>query len=260
MQFMEPLGIADSSVEAAWDYDTGDWRKDLLEVTRDLAPGMMRYGGNLSQFYKWREGVGSVQARPRMRNYDWGGWETNRVGTHEFVDFCRRVGSEPLYCVNFLSDGRKDLWKTREGNRSGDAREAADWVSYCNDPENRERRAHGIRDPYNLKIWQIGNETSYAADRFSKDEAITHTIEFAKAMRQRDSSLKLIGWGDWARYKDRTSLGRGHAGACRRASRLHCGALDGATAEAQRHRAARYALSAGPGASVAGTDRAFRRR
>jgi alpha-L-arabinofuranosidase len=114
------------------------------------------------------------------------------------------VGSEPLYCVNFLSDGRKDLWKTREGNRSGDAREAADWVSYCNDPENRERRAHGVRDPYNLKIWQLGNETSYAANRFSKDEAITHTIEFAKAMRQRDPSLKLIGWGDWARSTDRT--------------------------------------------------------
>ena len=125
------------------------------------------------------------------------------MGTHEFVDFCRRLGAEPLYCVNFLSDGRKDLWKTQEGNRSGDAREAADWVSYCNDPDNRERRAHGVRDPYNLKIWQIGNETSYSLDRFTKDEAITHTVEFAKAMRERDPSLKLIGWGDWLRPVDR---------------------------------------------------------
>src|SRR5207248_1881761 len=35
---------------------------------------------------------------------------------------------------------------------------------------------------------------------FKKDEAIAATIEFAKAMRQRDRSLKLIGWGDngWA--------------------------------------------------------------
>ncbi len=203
MQFMEPLGIADSSLEAAWDYDADDWRKDLVEVTRDLAPGMLRYGGNFSQYYKWREGVGPAAARPRMRNYDWGGWETNRVGTAEFVDFCRRVGAEPLYCVNFMSDGRKNLWKTREGDRSGDAREAADWVSYCNDPDNRERRAHGVRAPYNLKIWQIGNETSYGLDRFSKDEAIAHTIAFAKAMRQRDPALKLIGWGDWLRPVDR---------------------------------------------------------
>ncbi len=204
MQFMEPLGVADSSVEAAWDYDADDWRKDLIAVTKDLAPGMVRYGGNFCHYYKWREGVGPVNQRPRMRNYDWGGWETNRVGTHEFVDFCRRVGAEPLYCVNFLSDGRKPLWKTREGNRSGDAREAADWVSYCNDPDNRERRAHGVREPYNVKVWQIGNETSYGRDRFTKDEAISHTIEFARAMRQRDPSIKLIGWGDWSRPVDQT--------------------------------------------------------
>ncbi len=204
MQFMEPLGTTDSSVEAAWDYDADDWRKDLVDATRDLAPGMVRFGGNFSQYYKWREGVGPARARPRMRNYDWGGWETNRVGTREFVDFCRRVGAEPLYCVNFLSDGRKALWNTREGNRSGDAREAADWVSYCNDPDNRERRAHGVRQPYGLKVWQIGNETSYAANRFSKDEAIAHTVKFARAMRQRDPSVKLIGWGDWARPGDGT--------------------------------------------------------
>jgi alpha-L-arabinofuranosidase len=204
MQFMEPLGVTDSSLEAAWDYDADDWRKDLIAVTKDMAPGMVRYGGNYSQYYKWREGVGPVQLRPRMRNYDWGGWETNRVGTHEFVDFCRRVGAEPMYCVNFLSDGRKKLWKTKEGNRSGDAREAADWVSYCNDPDHRERRAHGIRDPYNIKVWQIGNETSYGAERFTKDEAIAHTVEFAKAMRARDPNLRLIGWGDWRRSVDDT--------------------------------------------------------
>jgi alpha-L-arabinofuranosidase len=199
MQFMEPLGVADSSLEAAWDYDADDWRKDLIAATREIGPGMVRYGGNLSQYYKWREGVGPASARPRMRNFDWGGWETHRVGTHEFVDFCRRVGgAEPMYCVNFLSDGRKKFWAA---GRKGDAREAADWVAYCNDPDNRERRANGVREPYNLKIWQIGNETSYGADRFTRDEAIGHTIEFAKAMRARDPSLKLIGWGDWQRAR-----------------------------------------------------------
>jgi len=38
MQFMEPLGITDSSVEAAWDYDAGDWREDFLTVVRDPCP------------------------------------------------------------------------------------------------------------------------------------------------------------------------------------------------------------------------------
>lgn len=201
MQFMEPLGVTDSSVEAAWDYNRDDWRKDFVETTKDLAPGVIRYGGLFSRYYKWREGVGPADKRPWMRNYVWGGKETNRVGTHEFVDLCRRVGAEPLYCVNFLSDGEKRYATTREGNRTGDTRQAAEWVSYANDLDNAERKAHGVAQPYGIKLWQLGNETSYGGkSTFSKDESIAATIEFAKAMRERDKSIQLIGWGDngWA--------------------------------------------------------------
>src|SRR2546421_9279295 len=113
MQFMEPLGATDSSVEACWDYDADDWRKDFVEVTHDLAPGAMRFGGLFSRYYRWREGVGPVSRRPAMRNYAWGGKETNRVGTHEFVDLCRRVGAEPVYFVNFLGGGEKRDRPTR---------------------------------------------------------------------------------------------------------------------------------------------------
>jgi alpha-L-arabinofuranosidase len=193
MQFMEPLGVTDSSVEASWDYDANDWRKDLVQTTAGLHPDVVRYGGLFSRYYKWREGVGPVERRPPMRNFVWGGLETNRVGTHEFVDFCRRTGAQPLYCVNFLSDGFKRYWNE---NRAGDAKEAADWVSYANDPDNRERRSHGAAAPYNIKLWQLGNETSYGQGGFSRDEAITRTIEFAKTMRERDRSIELIGWGD----------------------------------------------------------------
>jgi alpha-L-arabinofuranosidase len=196
MQFMEPLGATDGSVEAAWDYEADDWRKDFVDVVRDLAPDTLRFGGLFSRYYHWREGVGPVGQRPAMRNYVWGGKETNRVGTHEFVDFCRRVGAEPLYCVNFLSDGEKRYGATREGNRTGDAAEAADWVAYANDPDHAERRRNGRREPYNIKLWQLGNETSYGTATFGKDEAIAHTIEFARAMKQRDPSIRLIGWGD----------------------------------------------------------------
>src|SRR6266542_2868164 len=206
MQFMEPLGVTDGSVEASWDYDRDDWRQDFVDVVKDLAPGAMRFGGLYSRHYKWREGIGPATRRPSTRNYFWGGKESNRVGTHEFVDFCRRVGAEPFYCVNFLSDGEKRFRTTTEGDRTGDAREAADWVSYANDPDNKERRQNGAASPLNLKLWQLGNETSYGRVCFTRDEAIDHTIEFARAMRQRDPSIKLIGWGDrdsanalWAR-------------------------------------------------------------
>src|SRR5437660_9679027 len=75
MQFMEPLGVTDPSVEAAWDYERDDWRKDFIETTRELAPGMMRFGGLVSRYYKWHEGVGRASGRPPYRNYVWGGKE-----------------------------------------------------------------------------------------------------------------------------------------------------------------------------------------
>jgi alpha-L-arabinofuranosidase len=198
MQFMEPLGITDGSVEAAWDYNTDDWRADLIEVVKGLAPDTIRWGGAFIRYYKWREGVGPVEKRPSMYNYVWGGKETNRVGTGEFVDFCRGVGAEPLMCVNLLSDGVKRYRKTIHGeNRIGDAKEAADWVSYTNDPDNKERLSHGVKEPYNMKLWQLGNESSYLyEDGFPLDQAAEHAKEFAKAMKERDPSIKILGWGD----------------------------------------------------------------
>ncbi|WP_363351884.1 hypothetical protein [Methylocystis echinoides] len=50
-----------------------------------------------------------------------------------------------------------------------------------------------------LKLWQIGNETSYETSCFDKEEAIAHTIQFARAMRPVDASIKLIEWGDRGR-------------------------------------------------------------
>ncbi len=201
MQFMEPLGVTDSSVDAAWDFGTDQWRADVVEVTRGLAPTLLRWGGCFCSYYKWKEGVGPLKDRKPMLNQLWGGIYNNQVGTHEFVDFCRRVGADPLIVVNFEADGRKFWAVSPKGDvRSGDAREAAEWVTYCNEPANSLRRQHGVADPYGVKLWQIGNETSYESEGFSVDTAARKTIEFARAMRKVDPTVALIGWGDsgWA--------------------------------------------------------------
>jgi alpha-L-arabinofuranosidase len=200
MQFMEPLGATDGSVEAAWDHGTDRWRDDVLSVTRDLAPTMMRWGGIFVDFYRWREGVGPRSQRPAMLNLLWGGVESNQVGTNEFVDLCRAVGAEPLICVNFESDGRRPYMKANDSVRTADAKEAAAWVAYCNDPRNAERQAHGTAAPLVVRHWQIGNETSYDKNGFDLETAARKTVEFAKAMRSADSNIRLIAWGDsdWA--------------------------------------------------------------
>src|SRR5262245_25382473 len=200
MQFMEPLGATDGSVEAAWDHLRDDWREDVVETTRELAPTMLRWGGIFLDFYRWREGVGPRDKRPSMLNLLWGGIESNQVGTGEFVEFCRLVGAEPLICVNFESDGRKQYMKVKDSVRTADAQEAADWVAYCNDPNNRERKAHKDTAPWNVRHWQIGNETSYDRNGFDLETAARKTVEFARAMRAADPSIQLIAWGDsgWA--------------------------------------------------------------
>ena len=43
MQFMEPLGATDGSVEAAWSYAIDDWRRDFVETTAALAPGALEH-------------------------------------------------------------------------------------------------------------------------------------------------------------------------------------------------------------------------
>jgi alpha-N-arabinofuranosidase len=201
MQFMEPLGVTDSSVDAAWDFGAGCWREDVVEITQELAPTLMRWGGCFCSYYRWQEGVGPRDRRPPMLNQLWGGIYQNQVGTHEFVDFCRRVGADPLLVVNFESDGRKSWAVGPRGDvRSGTADEAGAWVDYCNNPANGLRREHGVNDPYRVKLWQIGNETSYDPDAFDVDTAARKTLEFAKAMRKADPAIEIIGWGDsgWA--------------------------------------------------------------
>ena len=196
MQFMEPLGATDGSVEAAWDHARDDWREDVATVTRELAPPMMRWGGIFSDYYRWREGVGPRDSRPSMINLLWGGVESNQVGTGEFVGLCRQAGAEPLICVNFESDGRKQYINDKGHVRTADAAEAAAWVAYCNTPGNAERAAHGIAAPLNVKYWQLGNETSYDRNGFDLETAARKTVEFARAMRSADAGVQLIAWGD----------------------------------------------------------------
>ena len=202
MQFMEPLGVTDSSVEAAWDHSIDKWRDDVVQVTRELSPGMIRWGGIFSSYYRWREAVGPREKRKPMLNITWNGIESNQIGTAEFVDFCKQVGADPLMSINFESEGNPGYALTKKGDiRSANAKEAAEWVDYCNNPFNKERIKNGFKDPLPIKVWQVGNETSYGRNKFDNETAAKKTLEFAKAMKLVDPSIKIIAWGDsgWAK-------------------------------------------------------------
>ena len=121
---------------------------------------MIRFGGCFASYYHWKEAVGPMEKRVPMVNYCWDGLYSNHVGTHELIDFCRQINADPLIVVNMESDGRQHWAHPKPGvDRCGSAEEAAEWVDYCNNPDNALRKSHGHNDPYNVKFWQIGNET-----------------------------------------------------------------------------------------------------
>ncbi len=202
MQFMEPLGVTDGSVAAAWDMLHDRWREDVVRAVRELAPTLIRWpGGCLASYYRWKEGVGPRDQRKPMLNLLWGGLESNQVGTHEFIDFCRLVGADPLLVVNFESDGRREwAYPPRGGVRWAGPEEAAEWVDYCNNPDNAARRRNGSPEPFGVHLWQIGNETSYDPEGWDCETAAARTLAFARMMHKADPSIALIGWGDsgWA--------------------------------------------------------------
>jgi len=171
---------------------------DIVRFLREAKLPLLRWpGGNFVSGYHWRDGVGPIDARPVLPNPAWGGTEFNTFGTAEFIGFCRLVGCEPLICVN-------------AGN--GTPQEAADWIEYCNGgPDTamgKLRVEHGHPEPFNVRLWEIGNElwgrwqvgwTTAAgnADRYR---------EFRRAMLQADPSIYLLGCGqgnaplsDWNR-------------------------------------------------------------
>ena len=78
MQFMEPLGATDGSIDAAWDFMENRWRTDFIETTKELAPTMIRWGGCFCSYYRWKEGIGPIEQRPPMYNLLWGGIITTR--------------------------------------------------------------------------------------------------------------------------------------------------------------------------------------
>lgn len=203
MQFMEPLGVCDTSVDAAWDFIEEEWYPVVIDKVRDLAPTMVRFGGCFASYYHWKEAVGPFKSRTPMMNYCWSGIYPNQVGTHEIIDFCRKVNAEPLLVVNMESDGRMHWAHPKNGtDRFGTAEEAAEWVDYCNNPDNALRRYHGAEAPYNVKYWQIGNETSYDARGYGPEKTVEVTKHFANAMRGADKDIVLIGWGDESKTDD----------------------------------------------------------
>lgn len=128
--------------------DPDGYRTDVLEVLGSLRPALVRWpGGNFVSAYRWRDGIGPPDRRPRRPDFAWRSVETNRFGLHEFMTLCERLGTAPMLAVNL---------------GTGTPRDAADLLEYTNLPPGTavadERVANGRREPWDVRVWCLGNE------------------------------------------------------------------------------------------------------
>ncbi|MDR0995505.1 MAG: alpha-N-arabinofuranosidase, partial [Tannerella sp.] len=160
--------------------DKDGMRKDVIAAVKQLQVPLVRWpGGNFASGYHWQDGIGPKDKRPVRMDLAWHKRESNAFGTDEFMEWCRKVGTQPYLCVN-LATGSLD--------------EAHDWVEYCNIDKGTYfsdlRRSYGHEQPYHVKYWGLGNEVDgpWQIGHMSAVDYAKKALEAAKLMKWTDKS------------------------------------------------------------------------
>ena len=89
--------------------DADGFRTDVIELVKELGVSTIRYpGGNFVSGYRWEDGIGPVDQRPRRLDLAWHATETNEVGLHEFRSWLDKVGSDLMLAVNLGTRGTQE--------------------------------------------------------------------------------------------------------------------------------------------------------
>ena len=163
------------------------FRAEVIAALKQLDSGVYRWpGGNFVSAHEWRDAVGPIDKRPPIYDPVWHAVQPNDVGTDEFMTLCRLLGVDAYITVNA---------------GFGDEYSAAQLVEYVNGavttPMGRWRAANGHAQPYNVKLWGVGNEPwgDWQMGHTSVEQFALKHDQFAKAMRKVDPSITLVAGG-----------------------------------------------------------------
>ena len=171
--------------------DSDGFRTDVIEMVKELNVPIVRYpGGNFVSGYNWEDGVGPVESRPKRLDLAWGTTEPNTFGTNEFMKWCQKANTECMMAVNL-------------GTRGPD--EARNLVEYTNHKSGSAwsdmRIKHGYKDPWNVKLWCLGNEMDGGWQMGAKtaSEYGKVALEASKMMKWTDGSIETVLCGSSSR-------------------------------------------------------------
>jgi alpha-N-arabinofuranosidase len=166
--------------------DEHGFRRDTLDLVRELGVSTIRYpGGNFVSGYRWEDGIGPRDDRPRRRDLAWHCTEPNAFGTDEFLRWAEAAGVVPMLAINLGTRG---------------VQEALDLLEYCNGTDTAladRRRANGRPEPYDVRLWCLGNEMDgpWQIGHKTANEYGRIAAETARAMRMFDPDLTLVACG-----------------------------------------------------------------
>jgi alpha-N-arabinofuranosidase len=171
--------------------DQEGFRSDVLEVLKRMRLTALRYpGGNFASGYHWQNGIGPHTSRPSVRELAWQSIETNQFGSDEFMILARKMGWSPMLTINL---------------GTGSPEEARNWVEYCNSPVGTQyankRIANGSPEPYNVKLWCLGNEMDgrWQMGHVPADQYAIRAQQATKLMKDVDPTIELIACGSSTR-------------------------------------------------------------
>jgi alpha-L-arabinofuranosidase len=146
---------------------------EMIRMSRELKTPIVRFGGNFTSAYHWRDGVGPMDKRVSMLNIAWGMPEYNQFGTDEFLTYCWLIGAQPQVALNL---------------GTGTAEEAASWVEYVNNHWGDKKGG---------ALWELGNELwgDFQVGYPTLPRVAERTKFFSAAVRKTDPNARLIATG-----------------------------------------------------------------
>lgn len=168
--------------EGWWDPSNRQPMPQPAKLAQKLNFGAMRYpGGCFVHNYDWRKAVGPVETR--------GDWQ---FGIDEYMALCRQMGWEPVITLTDYALDKAEL-----------PQHLADFVEYLNAPATPQypwamkRAQWGNPKPYNVKYFELGNETYHGNHAwqpgriYSPREYVDYAVSSARAMRAIDPKIRL---------------------------------------------------------------------
>ncbi len=165
--------------------DENGLRRDVIDLVRRLNVPIVRYpGGNFVSGFKWEDSVGPD--RPKRLDLAWKTTEPNSFGLHEFVDWCKKAGAEPMYAINLGTRGPME------------AKEVVEYSNHASGTFLSDLRVkNGAKDPFGIKLWCLGNEMDGPWQMGSKTAYEYGRVanEASKMMKWVDPSIETVACG-----------------------------------------------------------------